>query len=82
MTAEEFSELTNRIVNAATKNDAPLSDSVAATAKALGAIICILGERPDVSVDELIGYAQEAVGTFTREAVAFRSSQGTRTVPP
>lgn len=76
LTAEEFIELTNRIVNAATKNDVPVTDAVAATAKALGVIICILGERPEYSVDELIEYSQKAVATFAREAMAFRSSQG------
>jgi hypothetical protein len=76
LTAEEFVELTNRIVNAATKNNVPVTDSVAATAKALGLIICILGERPDVSVDQGIKIAQEAVESYTREAIAFRKSQG------
>jgi hypothetical protein len=72
LTEEEFGELTNRIVNAATKNDVPVADSLAATAKALGAIICILAERSNVSVDQLIQFAQEAVATYTREAMAFR----------
>jgi hypothetical protein len=76
LTAEEFVELTNRIVNAATKNNVPVSDAVTATAKALGLIICILGERPDVSVDQLIEHAQEAVASFTRQAMEFRGSQG------
>jgi hypothetical protein len=75
LTAEEFVELTNRIVNAATKNNVPVTEAVTATAKALGLIICILAERPDVSVDKMIEFAQEAVATFTREGIAFRKSQ-------
>jgi hypothetical protein len=68
-------------VNAATKNNVPVTDSVAATAKALGLIICILGERPEAaSAEKLIEFAQQAVATFTREAMAFRGSQG-RDVP-
>ncbi len=80
LTEEEFSELTNRIVNAATKNNVPVTESVTATAKALGLIICLLGERPDVSVDKLIEFAQQAVADFTRQGIEFRSSQG-RDVP-
>ena len=75
LTEEEFSELTNRIVDAATKNNVPVTKSVTATAKALGLIICILGERPDVSVDKLIEFAQKAVADFTRQGIEFRSSQ-------
>ena len=80
LTEEEFSELTNRIVNAATKNDVPVVESLTATAKALGLIICILGERPDVSVEKLMEFAQQAVADFTQQAIEFRSSQG-RDVP-
>jgi hypothetical protein len=75
LTAEEFVELTYRIVNAATKNDVPETDSVAATAKALGHIICfVLAERPEISEDEMIKHAQEAVANFARQAIEYRKS--------
>lgn len=69
LTDEEFNSLTQRIIHAATKNNTPVTDAVSATAKALAVQISILSKREGVSLDDLIHYSQEALATFTREAL-------------
>jgi protein tyrosine phosphatase (PTP) superfamily phosphohydrolase (DUF442 family) len=78
LTEQEFRDLTTRIVNEATKNNTPVSDALAATAKAMGLMICILAERPGVSADELVAFAQNAVAEFTREAMLYCQNSGAR----
>src|SRR5262249_45492432 len=78
LTEDEFAGLTSRIINEATKNNTPVGDAITATAKAIGVMIGILAERPDVSAEELIKVSQEAVAGFAREALDFRASQKTR----
>jgi hypothetical protein len=70
LTEEEFRELTNRIANAATRGNVPATESMTATAKALGLILCIVGRRPGLDADRLITFCQEAIGQFAREAIA------------
>ena len=76
LTSEEFHELTLRIINAATKSNVPVSDAISATAKAMGAMICILAERPGTSVEDLIKWSQQAIAEFTQHAIAQRAAQG------
>jgi hypothetical protein len=76
LTEQEFSELTNRIVNAATWGNVPVTEAMTATAKALGSILCIVGQRPGVDADKLIAFCQDAIGKFAQEAIA--SSQRNR----
>jgi hypothetical protein len=71
LTEEEFKALTMRIIDAATKNNTPVSDAISATAKAMGTLICIFSER-GVSADELIQFIQKAVADFARDALAQR----------
>jgi hypothetical protein len=75
LTSEEFHQLTLRIINAATKSNAPVSDAISATAKAMGAMICILAERPGTSAEDLIKWSQQAVAEFTQHAIAERAAQ-------
>jgi hypothetical protein len=75
LTSEEFHQLTLRIINAATKSNAPVSDAISATAKAMGAMICILAERPGTSAEDLIKSSQKAVAEFTQHAIAERAAQ-------
>jgi hypothetical protein len=72
---QDVDALTNRIITEATKNDRPVHDALFATAKALGAMIAILSERPDYSFEELIKSGQIAVAECAREALAFHRSQ-------
>jgi hypothetical protein len=72
LTEHEFRDLTNRIINAATKNNMPVGDALAATAKAVGLIICILSEDRGANAEELVKFSQNAVAEFTREAISFR----------
>ena len=79
LTDDEFAGLTGRILNEATKNNTPVSDGMAATAKAIGVMISVLAERPDAaSAEELIKFSQNAVAEFARSAIDFRASQKTR----
>ena len=75
LTEEEFKALTTRILNEATKNNTPVGDALSATAKAMGVMISILAERPDVSAEDLIKFSQNAVAEFARNALDFRASQ-------
>jgi hypothetical protein len=75
LTSEEFNQLTLRIINAATESNAPLSDMISATAKAMGSLICILAERPGTSAENLIKLMQKAIAEFTQEAIAQRAGQ-------
>ena len=77
LTEDEFVGLTSRIINEATKNNTPVGDGLSATAKAIGVMISILAERPDVSAEELIKCSQDAVAEFARAALDFRASQKT-----
>jgi hypothetical protein len=74
LTSEEFHQLTLRIINAATQGNVPVSDALSATAKAMGAIICILAERPGISAEDLIKFSQRAVAEFTQDAITKRAS--------
>ncbi len=67
LTSEEFHELTLRVINAATKGNAPVGDALSATAKAMGAMICILSERPATSAEDLVKFSQQAVAEFTQD---------------
>jgi hypothetical protein len=78
LTEEEFSALTNRIINAATKNNMPVGDALSATVKAAGVMISILAERPNISAEDLIQFSQNAVAEFARNALEFRASQRDR----
>ena len=53
--------MTLRVINAATKGNAPVGDALSATAKAMGAMICILSERPGTSAQDLVKFSQQAV---------------------
>ena len=75
LTEEEFHELTNRVVNAATQNNVPITELMTATAKALGLVIGILSERPGVDLNELIVFSQQAIDQFARESVAVRQQK-------
>jgi hypothetical protein len=75
LTSEEFHELTLRIINAATKGNAPVGDALSATAKAMAAMICILAERPGTSAEALVKWSQQAVAEFTQHVIAERASQ-------
>jgi hypothetical protein len=75
LTTEEFSALTTRIINEATKNNTPVGDALSATAKALGVMISILAERPGMSAEELVKFSQNAVAEFAREAITFRQKR-------
>jgi hypothetical protein len=75
LTSEEFHQLTLRIINAATQGNVPVSDALSATAKAMGAIICILAERPGISAEDLVKFSQRAVAEFTQDAMTERTSQ-------
>jgi hypothetical protein len=75
LTEEEFRELTERIINAATQGNVPATESMTATAKALGIILCIVGERPGADIDKLVAFSQEAIGQFAKEAVAFQKNR-------
>jgi|tagenome__1003787_1003787.scaffolds.fasta_scaffold20962038_2 hypothetical protein len=77
LTEEEFSALTNRILNEATKNNTPLG-ALSATAKAVGVMISILAKRPNISAEDLIQFSQNAVAEFARNALEFRASQRDR----
>ena len=70
LTEQEFRELTNRIMNAATHGNVPVTESMTATAKVLGTILCTVGQRPGVDVDRLIAFGQEAIGQYAKEAIA------------
>jgi hypothetical protein len=72
---EPIHELTLRVINAATKSNAPVSDAISATAKAMGAMICILAERPGTSAEDLIKWSQQAIAEFTQHAIAERAAQ-------
>ncbi len=76
LTAEQFNDIAHRVLKEAIRHDPPLSDALAATAKALGAIISILAERPDMSADELIAFSQNAVAEFARDALSNRVVPG------
>jgi len=70
LTEQEFRELTNRIMNAATHGNVPVTESMTATAKVLGTILCTVGQRPGVDVERLIAFGQEAIGQYAKEAIA------------
>jgi hypothetical protein len=75
LTSEEFHQLTLRIINAAMNSNAPVSDAITATAKAMGAMICILAERPGTSAEDLIKFCQQAIAEYTQHAIAERAAQ-------
>ena len=72
LTEQEFRELTNRIMNAATQGNVPATESMTATAKALGTILCTIGQRPGIDVDRLIAFGQQAIGQYAKDAIALR----------
>jgi hypothetical protein len=76
LTEQEFNTLTTRIINTATKNNIPVHDALCATAKAMGAMICILAERPDISLNDLVKCSQQAIPQFTQDAIATRVAKG------
>jgi hypothetical protein len=80
LTGDEFTGLTTRILNEATKNNTRVNDGITATAKAIGIMISILAERSGVSAsaEELIKFSQDAVAEYARAAVDFVASQKTR----
>jgi hypothetical protein len=69
-TVEQFSDLTGRILNEATKNDTPIDAALSAIARALGLMISTLAQRPGVSVEQLIKLSQEGVAEYARDALA------------
>jgi hypothetical protein len=69
LTTEEFSALTTRILNEATKNNTPVGDALSATAKALGVMISIFAERPGVSAEELVKFSQNDIAEFAQDAL-------------
>jgi hypothetical protein len=75
LTSEEFNQLTLRIINAAVESNAPVSDMISATAKAMGSFICIFAERPGTSAENLIKWSQQAIAEFTQDAIAQRAAQ-------
>ena len=69
LTSEEFQALTLRITNAATKeHNIPISDVLAATAIALGQMICVFSERPGASAEGWVKWAQQAIAEATQSA--------------
>ena len=75
LTDEELDARTTRIIAEAMKMGTSIGDSLAATAKALGAMISIVSERSGVSAQELIEHAQHAIAQFTEDALARRKVQ-------
>jgi hypothetical protein len=76
LTSEEFHAVTLRVINAATKHNTPVNDALSATAKAMGAMICILSERPgETSAEDWIKWSQQAIAEFTQHAIAERAAQ-------
>jgi len=76
LTSEEFQALTLRITNAATKeHNIPISDVLAATAIALGQMICIFSERPGASAEGWVKWAQQAIAEATQDALARRAAE-------
>jgi hypothetical protein len=70
LTEQQFNELTNRIVRAATLKTIP-NDAICAMAKALGVLISFSARRDGASVEKLVEFSQGAVAQFSQEAVAF-----------
>jgi hypothetical protein len=78
LTSEEFQALTLRITNAATKeHNIPITDVLAATAIALGQMICIFSERPGASAEGWVKWAQQAIAEATQDAIARRAADKT-----
>jgi hypothetical protein len=77
LTSEEFNQLTLRIINAAIESNAPVSDMISATAKAMGSLICILSERQGTSAENLLKWSQQAVAEFTQDAITKRAADKT-----
>ena len=70
LTEVEFKDLTKRIIKTATTKTLP-NDAICATAKALGALICVTARRGDGSIEELVKVSQEAVAAYAQQAVAY-----------
>jgi hypothetical protein len=76
LTSEEFQALTLRITNAATKeHNIPVTDVLAATAMALGRMICVFSERRGASAEGWLKWAQQAVAEATQDALTQRASE-------
>ena len=75
LTEDQFRELTNRIMNAATRDNVPVTDAMTATARALGIILCLVGERQGDDVERLIVFSQDAIRQFTKEAISVRQQK-------
>src|SRR5262245_20702771 len=75
LTDEELDARTTRIIAEAMKIGTSIGDSLAATAKALGAMISMVSERSGVSAQELVEHAQHAIAQFTEDALARRKVQ-------
>ena len=67
LSADQFSDLANRIIKTATLRIIP-NDSVTATAKALGVLVAFTARREGVSHDELLAFCQNAIADFARDA--------------
>ena len=67
LSEQEFAQLTMRIIYIAT-HDAPLTDAMSATARALGVLITNMARRPGVGFDETLRCSQNALVAFARQA--------------
>jgi hypothetical protein len=67
LSEQEFAQLTMRIIYTAT-HDAPLTDAMSATARALGVLITNMARRPGVGFDETLRWSQNALVAFARQA--------------
>jgi hypothetical protein len=75
---KQFAALAGRILDVAVK-DTTANDAITATAKALGSIIGITAKRPDVSLDELLKFANEAVEEYARAALGVAQDEASST---
>jgi hypothetical protein len=67
LTGDQFNDLVNRILKAATLRTIP-NDAITATAKALGLLVAFTARREGVSYDDLLRFSQDAIADFARDA--------------
>ena len=69
MSEAALTQHTKRIVNVATAEGAPLSDAIAATARALAMLILVKSQRDGESFDELLKTTLTSVARFAMDRI-------------
>jgi hypothetical protein len=79
LTAEQFDQLTERLIHVATAEGRLPSDALAALAKALGILSIFTAHREGLCAEQVVTASRESVATFARAAGVYMASNDAET---